>query len=66
MKKKEIIGYTLVLLTFVGLACLFPVLWGVIGIISFGYWIYVIYKWAFKETLKVLEFMLRDIMQNKL
>ena len=50
MKKKEIIGYTLVLLTFVGLACLFPVLWGVIGIISFGYWIYVIYKWAFNPN----------------
>ena len=40
--KIKIIGYTLVLLVLVGLAYIFPPLWGVLAIIGVGYWIYVL------------------------
>ena len=46
--KIKIIGYTLVLLVLMGLACVFPPLLAVLLIISIGYWIYAIFKWAFK------------------
>jgi hypothetical protein len=46
--KIKIIGYTLVLLVLVGLAYVFPPLWGVLAIIGVGYWIYVFIKWALK------------------